>query len=159
MANYPNWVASITFRDGADRPSTVQFYVPEATAKLYFAAADKAARDATAVGLLFAAVAKCTSMVIESQTCSVIDVTSPYTLPAEDVLRGNKIVIGYLSGPRQFTLTIPGRDESSYTPKADSVEIDYEAAGDFADFITAFESACLGITGLAVSVVKAYVND
>lgn len=159
MANFPGWTASITLRDGADRPSTVQFYVPEATAKLYFAAADKAARDATAIGLLFAAVLTLTGMVEESRSVQVTDITSPYTIPAETVLRGNKLVLGYLSGARSFTISFPGRDTTAYTPKADSIEVDFEDAGDLADFITLFESTALGITGLAVSVNKAYVND
>jgi len=159
MANYPTWFASLTVRDGAQRASTIQFRVPEATAKLYFAAADKAARDATAIGLLFAAFLTLTGATEQMRSVTVQDEAAPVSYPAETVLRGNKIVAGYHSGAGDFNITVPARDETAYTQKENSIEIDIAAAGDFADWITLFESTALGPNGLAVDVFKAYVND
>lgn len=159
MTNYPTWYASMTVRDGAQRPSTLSFRVPEATAKLYFAAADKAARDATAIGLLFAGFLTLTKGVEESRSVTVRDETSPLVYPDEDVLRGNKIVVGYLTGAQVAKITIPARDGTAFTQKEDSIEIDITAAGDFADWITLFEATALGPNGLAVDVFKAYLND
>jgi len=159
LANYPTWVASLTVRDGAQRASTIQFRVPEVTAKLYFAAVDKAARDATAIGLLFAAFLTLTSGVEQMRSVTVMDETAPVTYPAEAILRGNKIVVGYHSGAQDPKITVPARDATAYTQKEDSIEIDITAAGDFADWITLFESTALGPQGLAVEVFKAYLND
>ena len=159
MANYPTWYCSLTVRDGAQRPSTITFRVPEATAKLYFAAADKAARDATAIGLLFDGFLTCTEGVEEARSVTVRDEQAPVTFPLDSVLRGNKIVVGYHTGAEDNLISIPARDATAYTQKADSIEIDISAAGDFADWITLFEASALGPTGLAVDVFKAYLND
>lgn len=159
MANYPRWEASITLKDGANRTSTVSIFVPEATAKLYFAAADKAARDATAIGGFFADVLTVSSMVEVDRSVRVVDVTAPVTIPAETVLRGNKIVLLGQTGAQGYKLTIPGRDATAFTPKPDSIEIDIEAAGDLADFITSLEAVALGVGGLSVDVQKGLVND
>lgn len=159
MTNYPKWVAEITVRDGVGRDSTVQFYVPEATAKLYFAAADKAARDATAIGTLFTDVMACMSGAEVQRKVWVEDLTSPVTNPSDDVLRGNKIAVGYQAAGRNYTFTIPTRNPASYTQKTDSIEIDLAAAGDFADFVTQFNAVCLSVNGTAATVTKAKLND
>lgn len=159
MANYEMWEFSLNLRDGADRPSSVQARVPKTTAQLYFAAADKAARDATAIGLIFAALLTVTGMVEESRSVTVMDVNSPYTIPDETVLRGNKIVLLGLTGAKGYKLTLPGRDPTSYTPKADSIEIDIAATGNLADLITLLDAGILGSNGVAVNITKGYVND
>jgi len=159
MANYPQWYMSMTLRDYANRSSVVKIRIPEATAKLYFAAADKAARDATAVGLLFGALLTVTEMVEESRSCYVQDETSPVTLPATGIVRGNKAVLLGETGSEGFRLSIPGRDPASYTLKTNSIEIDIEAAGDFKDFIALLEAAALGVGGLSVAITEAVLND
>lgn len=159
MANYPRWFATVNLRDNANRPSSVQFYVPEATAKLYFAAADKTARDATAIGQLFTKLLTTTEMAVESVSVSIVDETAPVVLPASGVVRGNKIVMNGLTGPDAFTISIPGRKAASYTLKTNSIDIDIEADGDFKTFMQAMEGACLGRGGLAVDIQEAYLND
>lgn len=159
MANYPSWVAEIGLIDGVTRHSTMSFRVPEATAKTYMAAADKAARDATAIGLLLSACLTVTSMEETYRRVYVEDLNSPVGDVADTILRGNKIVVGYQSGPGNFTFTIPGRDGTAYTQQADKVSLDLSATDAFTDFISLVESTALGPGGLAISVTKAYLND
>lgn len=160
MANYPKWFASMTLRDNADRTSIWQIRVPEATAKLYFAAADKAARDATAIGLLFAQVLLCTDMVLESQGVTVLDETAPLTLPASGVARGNKIVLLGEAGPDPWKLTIPGRKASAFTLKTNSVEIDIDEAGALNSLIALIMTTGIGTNnGLAINVLEGMIND
>lgn len=159
MATYSRWLASLTVVDGANRPSTIQFFVPEATAKLYAAAANEAARDATAIGLLFAALETVTAAAKSQRSVQFIDEYAPVTIPSESVLRGNKLVLGYQGGADMYRLTIPARDATAYTPKTDSIEVDFAAAGDLADMITLLESTAIAKNGASVNVVKAYVND
>lgn len=161
MANFPQYLASVTVRDGAGRDGVVQLYVPLASGQAYWAAADKAARDATAVGQLLSKAVAATGGVEVQRSVSLMDITDPVTLPDEDILRGNKVVIGYRSSGRAFTLTLPCRtgDVADYTQKPDSIEIDIDAAGDLKTFIQAMEATALSITGSSVDVVKAYVND
>lgn len=159
MANYPKWFASMTLRDYANRPSVVAIRVPEATAKLYMAAADKAARDATAIGLYFAGLLTVTEMVEESRSVYVMDETAPVTLPATGVVRGNKAVMLGETGAEGYRLSIPGRDASSYTLKTNSIEVDINADGAFKDFIALLETVALGVGGLSVSITEAILND
>lgn len=159
MANYPTWVAEIGLRDGVKRDSIMSFRVPEATAKLYMAAVDKAARDATAIGLLLSAVLTVSLCAERYRRVYVEDKTAPVTNPADTVLRGNKVVVGYQSGPGNYTFTIPGRDPSAYTQNADEVTIDISATGEFADFLALVASTALGPTGLSVAATEAYLND
>jgi len=159
MAQYPSWVAEIGLMDGVGRASSVSFRVPSATAQAYFAAADKAARDATAIGLLLTAVKTLTLMTEVYRKVYVQDLEKPIGAIADTILRGNKFTIGYESGIGTYSFTIPGRDESSYVQNADALSIDFAADSDLADFITLFESTCVGPNGVAVSVNKAYIND
>lgn len=161
MANFPVYEVGVTVRDGAGRDSSIQMYVPLATFQTYAAAADKAARDATAVGGLLSKAVAATAGAEVKRWATIADITDPVTLPAEDILRGNKIVLGFRSSGRAFTMTLPCRsgNVADYTQKPDSIEIDLEAAGDLATFITAFNAAAISITGSSVAVDKAYVND
>ncbi len=159
MANYPKWYAEIGLRDGVLRNSRMVFRVPEATAKLYFAAADKAARDATAIGGLLTACLTVTQMTETYRKVWVEDETAPVTTLADTILRGNKVTVGYESGADNFVFTIPARDASAYTQNADQLSIDIEAAGDFKTFYELVETVCIGPTGLSLNVTKAYIND
>jgi hypothetical protein len=159
MANYPEWYAEMTLVDGVGRTSVVSARVPEATAKLYFAAADKAARDATAIGVHFSKLLEVTLCEEQSRRVYVIDKTAPVGAIDDSVLRGNKIVVGFQSGAGNYTFTLPGRDATAYTQKTDEPEIDISAAGDFKTFYESFETVCLGPTGLSADVTKAYLND
>lgn len=159
MANYPRWLASMTLRDYAQRDSVWQIYVPEATAKLYFAAADKAARDATAIGVLFGYLLTVSKMSEVQRQVSVVDETAPVAAVASGVFRGNKIVMYGQTGPDGWTLSVPGRDETAYTLQTNNIDIDIEAAGDFKTFYEQVEVVALGKGGLAVAVQAAQVND
>jgi hypothetical protein len=158
MANFERAKAFITFKDGANRTSTVEWNVPLATARAYWAAANKGARDATAIGLLFAAAALCSLLVVERTGVYLEDQESPITLPAKTALRGNKIVTGFLSNAKNYTFTLPGRDPTKYTPSS-GITIDFEAEGDYADFLALFQSTCISDNGGPVTVMEAYVND
>ncbi len=159
MANYPQWYAEIGLRDGVNRNSRMVFRVPEATAKLYMAAADKAARDATAIGGLLTACLTVTQMNETYRKVWVTDETAPVAALADTILRGNKLTVGYATGADNNSFTVPARDASAFTQNADELSIDIEAAGDFKTWYELVESVCLGPTGLAMTVTKAYIND
>jgi len=159
MANYPSWVMEQGLIDGVGRHSVMSFQVPAATAKTYMAAADKTARDATAIGLLFAANLTVTKMSEVYRRVYVNDLESPIAPIADDILRGNKIVVQVQTGPKNLKFTIPARDETAYTQNADELTIDIVASGDFADWIALVESTTLGVDGLAQSVTGAYLVD
>lgn len=159
MAAYEEAYAEITTIDGVNRTSTTTWRVPIATAKTYLAAADRAARDATAIGLLFAAFLQCTLSSMQSRRVYILDKDAPIAPIADTVLRGNKLVVGYESGGKNYTFTIPARDGTAYTQNPNEPTVDITAAGDFADFITALESTVVGPNNIAVDVTKAYLND
>jgi len=159
MANVEHWVAQITLMDGVQRTSVMAFYVPEATAKLYFAATDKTARDATAIGQLFAKVLTVTEMQGAARRVYIEDKEDTLTALDDDVLRGNKIVVHAQTGGDPLTFTIPGRDATSYVQNSDKVTIDIEATSDFKTFYEAVEATCISRHGDAIVVVGANLND
>lgn len=159
MANYPRWLASVTLRDYALRDSVFQVYVPEATAKAYFAAADKAARDATTIGGLMTALSTVSKMKEVQRSVTIIDETAPVADADTGVARGNKIVMYGQAGPDGWTLTIPGRDETAYTLKTDSIEIDVDADGDLKTFIQVLTVCAIGKNGYSIDVQSAAIND
>lgn len=159
MANYPHWVMQITLQDGVGRDSVMAFYVPEATAKLYFAAADKAARDATAIGVLFGKILAVTECQEVARRVYVEDLTSPLSALDDDILRGNKIVVHAQAGADPLTFTVPGRDATSYTQNSDKVTIDISAAGDFKTFYEGVQSVCISRHGESINVLAANLND
>lgn len=159
MANFPRYLASITVKDNANRPSTASWFVPFATAQTYWAAADKAARDATAIGLLFQKALACMEGVEVSRQVTLIDETDPYALPASGVVRGNKIEVAGTGGGKPYIMSLPTRKAASYTLKANSIDIDITAPGDFATYLTALEATAVDSNGNSINITKAYLND
>lgn len=159
MANIEKWVMQITLKDGVKRDSSMAFYVPAATAKAYCAAADKAARDATVIGTMFADILACTQMTEVARRVYVEDQTDPVPAVADTILRGNKIVVQASAGGTPLTFTIPGRDPSSYTQDADHLTINIGSAGDFKTLIDAIAANCISVHGDSITVVGAYLND
>lgn len=159
MANFPKYEASLTVKDNAGRPSVVSFYVPFATAQAYWAAADKAARDATTIGVFFTKLMACVDGVEVSRQVTLIDETDPFSLPASGVVRGNKIVIAGTGGGKPYIVSLPTRKASSYTLKPNSIDIDIEAVGAFATFVDAIGATAVDSNGNSINVTKAYLND
>lgn len=159
MAIFNSWFATVTVKDGANRDSIISINVPAATAQAYLAAADDAARAASTVGALLTAAVAATGGAEVKRSVSIESITDPVTIPAEEVLRGNKVVLGVASGGANFTMTLPCRDASKYTPKPDSIEIDIDANGPLKTFIGLYNAGAVSVRGSSVRVTKAYVND
>jgi hypothetical protein len=159
VANFTRYVLSITFKDGVQRDSVVSYYVLPAEAKAYFAAADKAARDASALGVLATKVKAMTLMFPVQVSVSIEDVTDPVTIPAVTTLRGNKLAFAMRSGGRGLTTTIPGRDPASFEQGPDSLLVALDTPSAMDDFVLAVGGHVVDQFGNTVSIIEGRVVD
>lgn len=159
MAFFIRPYATVTLRDGIGRESVWQAYVSQATAQAYAAAADSAARAATALGILFTKLAAVTDMEVISKGIGYMEVNDAPGDPADSVLRGNKLQFFFQGSGRSFTFTVPGRKASAYTQQTNSLEIALDTPTAMSDFVDAFNTNCKDINGSSVTVMSAQIVD
>lgn len=159
MAIFDKYVASTAGVDGANRPWSVSVYVDATDAKSYFAAADKATRDATKVGLLLAAIDNMMDAGATKHLIQLEELNDAIPVPSEDVLRGNKIDIFYSAGGRNFDFTIPCRKVDRYTQKENSIELELDTPAAMTGLITQIEDTLISVGGQAATVRSARLVD
>lgn len=139
MAEIARYLLSVTVVDGVNRDSVIQYYIKAADAKAYFAAADTAARAATAIGVLIQRVLAITlAGALKWAVSGEFAQDDPRPID-DDVLRGNKLSFGLSSGGRGLTTTIPARNPAEYTQSADSLNISLTGGDGVQDWITQVE--------------------
>lgn len=167
MAEVPVYYAKVTVGDSAKKMSTVSLRVDETDAKAWFAAADTAARAATKVGLLQAAVF---DLVMSSQQYSfavegeMINDAFVYPSLESNAFNSNKLNVSYkttLGGlPRNLEFTIPQREPSSFQMESNGINIVLTDGGDVQDLVAQVLDTMLSSYGTAVTAVNEItVND
>lgn len=159
MALFTRYILSMTFKDGVNRDSVVSYYVLPTEAKLWFAAADHTAKLATGLGSLVTAVVAETAMSLINTQVTVEELNDPVVLPADTILRGNKLTFALRAGGRGLTTTIPGRDPAGFTQDAGSLIIDLSTPAAMVAFQTALESHVVDAFGNAVTLMEGRVVD
>lgn len=167
MAEVPTYYAQVTVGDQAKKFSTVSLRVDATDAKAWVAAADTAARAATKVGLLQAAVFNLLRS-SQQKSFAVLSemVNDAFVFPAitTDTFNSNKLNVTYLTSvgglPRQLQFTIPQRQESGYSLESNGINVDLEDGTDIPDLITQVIDTMLSSYGTAVTAVpEITVND
>lgn len=159
MAVFTRYILSIDFIDGVERHSIASYYVKAAEAQAYFAAANLAARQASALGVLATKIEAMSLMFPVSVSVSIEDVTDPVIIPAVTTLRGNKLAFAMRSGGRGLTTTIPGRDPSTFTQGANSLIVDLTTPTEMNDYVLAVDGHVVDQFGNAVSIIEGKVVD
>jgi hypothetical protein len=159
-ASFTRWVLSITLVDGAERTSVATFYVKQADAVAYNAAADDAARDATTLGqFIFKYTALTDMYTVAHQVGKEVVINPPPGFPADDVLRGNKLSFSTKHGGLGSAFTVPGRDATSYTQMGASVNILLDSPTNMDDFVTAYNATIIDAFGNASTIISGKVVD
>jgi hypothetical protein len=167
MAEVPVYIAKVTVGDSKKRHSTVSLRVDATDAKAWFAAADTAARAATKVGLLQAAVF---SLMASSQRYSfavegeMVNDAHVYPDPETNVFNSNKLNVSIKTTnaglPSNLTFTIPQREPSSFEMESDGGSVVLADGGDVEDLVTQIIDTMLSSYGTAVTAVnKITLND
>lgn len=167
MAEVATYYATVTVADQAEKFSTVRLRVDATDGKAYVAAADKAARDATKVGLLQLAVF---SLMKSSQYYSFgldsVMVNDAFVYPAitTDTFNSDKLNISYRTSvgglPRNLDFSIPQREPTSFEFESNGVNVVLADGGDVEDLVTQIIDTMLSTYGTAVTAVnEVTVND
>lgn len=159
MAVFTRYILSVDFIDGVERHSIASYYVKAIEAQAYFAAANLAARQASALGVFAAKVEAMSLMFPVSVSVSIEDVTDPVVIPAVDVLRGNKLAFSMRSGGRGLTTTIPGRDPASYTQGANSLTVELTSPTAMDNYVLAVGGHVVDQFANSVSIIEGKVVD
>lgn len=166
MAEVPVYELFVTVGDSAKKFATVSLRVDATDGKAYVAAADKAARDITKVGILQLAIF---SLTMSAQyyafglKSSFINDAFVYPAAETESFNSNKLNISYatlLGGlPRNLQFTIPQRNPSTYEMESNGINVVLADADDVAALVAAIADTMLSIYGTAATVSEITVND
>lgn len=154
------WVLSINCVDGVERPCGNSFYVPQADAVAYNAAANDAARLATDVGTFIDAYLAMTEAVLVSVNVGKEVVADPIpAFPADTVLRGNKLQFFYGSGGRRGNFQIPARNAANYTQDAHNLDVSITAPLAMNSFVDDYDNLIVDQFGHTATILAGKVVD
>lgn len=153
------YVAEQTFVDGIKRAFSQKWHVTQANAEAWLTAADHAARDATNVGLLFAAERGMTDGVLTGQRVFLQYEPNTVAPAADTILRGNKLSIAVGSNTHTYVSTIGARKASAFTQGVDSLICSLTTPAAMATYVAAVESFALSPYDLPQVVDQVRVVD
>jgi len=144
--------------------ATVRWRVPEVVVSNYLAAADDAARAATAAGLLVAS-ADALSLGVPLKVTVGSAFVDNLALPPEAddfVFPFDKFGISYRADGENYVSSIPARDDSKVTMSADGVSVivtDPGWSAEVEEFITQFNSIVLSEEGAAATITQITITS
>lgn len=152
MATVTRYFANLTLGDSAQKRYNFRVRVTTVAGAAWVAAATPVLRAATTVGVLFGKVIALSDLTIEKSSVTMEDVDDTFGFPdPNDNLYGfDKLGIAMKAGLKNYTVTLPGRDDAAYNVAPDGIEVLIEGAGASAattEFITAFEAVVLADNG------------
>jgi hypothetical protein len=141
--------------------STIEWRIPKVAVTNYNAAADDAARAATAVGVLVAATDALTLGVRKSVVVGSRYVDSAALPPDPDqfVFPFDKFGIGFAADGENYVTSIPARKDSVVTIGDDGVTVTLADGGEVEDWVTAFENLVLSEELAAVTVTRMTITS
>jgi hypothetical protein len=152
MAFIEQGYAFVRLWDCRKKTTEVRLRVAPIEVAAWDTAIDGPTREATAVGELLAAFEGMTSAVVLARGVTLEEVDdAPVALDPEDaVYHFDKFGIGYKDGLRNYTLTIPSRDDAALNVSSDGVTGIIAGAGATAatiELVAQIEAAMIGAAG------------
>jgi len=141
--------------------SNIEWRVPEVVVTNYNAAADDAARAATAGGVLIAATDALSLGVRKSVTFGSRYVDNAAIPPAADefVFPFDKFGIGFAADGENYVTSIPARKDSVVTMGEDGVSVTLADGDVVEDWVNAFEAIVLSEELAAVTVTRMTITS
>lgn len=154
------WVLSINMLDGIDRPCGSTFYVSQTDAAAYNAAADDAARALTAVGILITRyVAMSDAVLVSANVGKEVIVEPAAAVPANTVMRGNKLQFTDRHAGRTGVFNIPARKAAAFTQDSGSIEVSITTPTAMSNFVAQYNLVAKDPYGNAATIRAAKVVD
>lgn len=159
MAWVERYVAKQTFIDSTGKSSTIETRVSGASATTYLTAVDKAARDATSIGVYFNATAALSSAVEYQRSVEKVDEQDSVSDPVAGTYHFDKIAVSTRAGLDNYSATIPARKMAALTLADDGVTIDTADAGLVQAYVTALQAVALAKNGSVPAVTRMRVSQ
>jgi len=159
LAEFIRYQVSVTTMDGVERPAVFQVFVSEADAKDYLDAIDDAARAATEVGILITRYLAMQDGAFVKTSVGIELLNDPVTVPANTVLRGNKLLFHIRSGGRGLTNSISARKAAAFTQTGHELDIDLAAPAAMLNFVAQYNAVVVDMFGNPVTILKGEVVD
>lgn len=154
------WVLSINCVDGAERPCGNSFYVPQAEAVAWNAAADDAARVLTDIGVFIDAYLDESLAIMVSVNVGKEIISDPIpAFPANTVLRGNKLQFSTGAGGKRGVFNLPARNPANYTQDAHSLEVSVTVPLAMNSFVSDYDALVVDAFGNPSTILAAKVVD
>jgi len=146
-----------------NKVATVRWRVPEVVVSNYLAAADDAARAATAAGVLIAA-ADALSLGVGLKVTvgsAFVDNLAVPPEPGDFVFPFDKFGISYRADGENYVSSIPARDDSDVTVGSDgiSVILGVDGTAEVQAFVDAFEAIVLSEEGAAATITQITITS
>lgn len=157
MAAVTRHYANLTLGDSASKRYNFRIRVNSTDGQAWLEAADPSARAATDIGVMFGKVMALTALNLEKSSVTLEDTDDAFAFPAPDsnIYGFDKLATQLKAGLKNYTLTIPGRDDAAYNVSPDGLTVLIDGAGASAattEFITALEAVMLADNGDTVNV-------
>lgn len=146
--------AYISVVDSRNKKSVHAIGISNAAAKAYVAAADEAARAATTIGIYFTRVIALTLGAPAERGVRYNTKDDALVIPAVDdeIFNFDKLTVGWSTGLKNYTTTIPARDMAAVEVVGRNGDIDM-ATGAAQDWIQAFLDVAVDDAGTAATQV------
>lgn len=162
MATVESYYLSMSFGDCRQKQSNVRYRLTTIAAQAWLNAADAAARAATTVGVLVTKVNALTDATLISWGVELESANDAAIYPVGDsgVYNFDKVSVQTKAGLKNYTSTIPARNDTAINVGADGVNVILTGAGASAavtEFISAYEAVVLADNGLVPDITGMYI--
>lgn len=163
MAEVLKYRAAMSLGDSRNKLVSVEWFVNTTMFTAWSGAADTAARAATPVGVLMAAIEGLTRLNVFERSVAKVAVLDNAVFPADSTMAFafDKITTSFKAGIDRYTMTIPGRDDAVISTGMVDGVIDIDVATRTAAvdaFIVAVANGMIAKNGSQNIVQKMYVN-
>lgn len=165
MAIVTQYFLTIGFGDSRKKTTPVRLRLDPTDALAWLGAADAAARDATAVGVLADRIADISlaNRMYTSVSLEDIDDSATFPLATDEIYNFDKITYQYKGALDNYVASFPARDMADINVGPDAVTIPINtAAGASAEIdalTTAFNNVVMCKNGVVATVTGAYVSS
>lgn len=163
MVNVLKYRASMSLGDSKNKLTSVEWFVNSTMFTAWSGAADDAARAATPVGVLMAAIVGLSKLNLFEMGVAKVSVDPAAVFPADSTMAFafDKITTSFKAGIDRYTFTIPGRDDAVISTGMVDGVIDIAVGTRTAEvdaFIVAVANGMIAKNGSQNIVQKMYVN-
>jgi hypothetical protein len=164
MALQDTYWAKVTLGMSNRKSSTHRLRVNSTAGNAYIAAISQTLKDATDLGQYLLSVEDLSAGTLIAKGCELTTEDDAADYPASDakIWAWDKLSVSYHAGFDNYTVTIPGRDNTKYNVSNDGVTVIASGTGsttETADYVTRFNTVAVGKNNVDATFDEMYVSQ